>query len=83
MLLEQSITLLENIYSGGVTHYNSHMISKYFYSTGHSFVTLSEASAHNLLFSQQLDAISTLHEKQVSHLTCFFQFLIGTQFIEL
>jgi hypothetical protein len=83
MLLEQSIMLLENLYSIGVTHNNRHTMIKIFYSKGHSFVTLSEPSAYNLSFSQKLNAISTLHEKQVSHLTCFFQFLIGTQFIEL
>ncbi len=36
MLLDSSITLLENIYSTGVTHDDCHLRSSYFYDTGPS-----------------------------------------------
>jgi hypothetical protein len=36
MLLETSITLLENIYSTGVTHDDHNMTIEMFYSIGHS-----------------------------------------------
>jgi hypothetical protein len=49
MTLEVSYMLQENIYSTGVTHDDCHLRLSYFYSTVHSFITLSETST-NLLF---------------------------------
>ncbi len=37
MLLELSITPLENMYGTGVTHANHHLRLTYFYSTDHRF----------------------------------------------
>jgi hypothetical protein len=44
MTLEVSFMLLENIYSTRVTHDDCHLRLSYFYSTVHSFITLSETS---------------------------------------
>jgi hypothetical protein len=38
MLLELPITLLENIYSTGMTYYDCYLQLSYFYSAGHWYV---------------------------------------------